>query len=142
MASAEPVDEDRQTVLRDSISREAMEVTCEACKLPLDVMTSRQRSKAHIAFARQIAMYLCHVVGQMSLAEISSAFARDRTTVGHACHIIEDRRDSPFFDRQIEVLENQMRSRLNAVFTRYGVRPITTELDVKLKRMHIERISG
>jgi hypothetical protein len=30
---------------------------------------------------------------------------RDRTTVAHACQVVEERRDDPRFDRVIELLE-------------------------------------
>ena len=43
-----------------------------------------------IAFPRQIAMYLCRNVAQMSLPQIGKDFGkRDHTTVMHACNKIE-----------------------------------------------------
>lgn len=57
------------------------------------------------AFARQIAMYLAHVVFGLSMAEVGRAFGRDRTTVVHACHLIEDRRDEVRFDQLLDHLE-------------------------------------
>lgn len=57
------------------------------------------------AFARQIAMYLAHVGFGLSMAEIGRAFGRDRTTVVHACHLIEDRRDEVRFDQLLDHLE-------------------------------------
>lgn len=57
------------------------------------------------AFARQIAMYLAHVGFGLSMAEIGRAFGRDRTTVLHACHLIEDRRDEVRFDQLLDHLE-------------------------------------
>ena len=57
------------------------------------------------AFARQIAMYLAHVGFGLSMAEIGRAFGRDRTTVVHACHLIEDRRDEMRFDHLLDHLE-------------------------------------
>lgn len=43
-----------------------------------------------IAFPRQIAMYLCRTVAQMSLPQIGKDFGkRDHTTVMHACHKID-----------------------------------------------------
>lgn len=43
-----------------------------------------------IAFPRQIAMYLCRTVAQMSLPQIGKDFGkRDHTTVMHACNKIE-----------------------------------------------------
>ncbi len=57
------------------------------------------------AFARQIAMYLAHVGFGLSMAEVGRAFERDRTTVVHACHLIEDRRDDVRFDQLLDHLE-------------------------------------
>ncbi|HUE46445.1 MAG TPA: helix-turn-helix domain-containing protein [Aestuariivirgaceae bacterium] len=57
------------------------------------------------AFGRQIAMYLAHVVFGLSMAEVGRAFERDRTTVVHACHLIEDRRDEMRFDQLLDHLE-------------------------------------
>ena len=57
------------------------------------------------AFARQIAMYLAHVGFGLSMAEVGKAFGRDRTTVVHACHLIEDRRDERRFDDLLDQLE-------------------------------------
>ena len=36
-------------------------------------------------------------------------FARDRTTVAHACCRIEDLRDDPSFDRSLDLLEGVLR---------------------------------
>ena len=32
------------------------------------------------------------------MSEIGAAFGRDRTTVGHACNVVEDRRDDAAFE--------------------------------------------
>lgn len=63
---------------------------------------ARRRSLCHL---RQIAMYVCHVVLQMSLTDIGLAFGRDRTTVGHACKVIEDRRDDQAYDEFVSAIE-------------------------------------
>ncbi len=63
------------------------------------------RGRARVALARQVAMYLAHVGCGLSLTETGRLFARDRTTVAHACGIIEDRRDDPIFDRALDLLE-------------------------------------
>lgn len=68
----------------------------------LDIDT---RGRAPIAHARQVAMYLAHVACGFSLTEVGQLFGRDRTTVGHACGAVEDRRDDPMFDRVLELLE-------------------------------------
>jgi chromosomal replication initiation ATPase DnaA len=59
--------------------------------------------------ARQVAMYLAHVECGLSYTEVGRLFARDRTTVAHACGLVEDRRDDASFDRALELLEGILR---------------------------------
>jgi|GEM_PF-1661683 len=66
----------------------------------------RHRGDASIALARQISMYLAHVVCGLNFTQIGAAFRRDRTTVSHACCVIEDRRDNQNFDRTLDTLEH------------------------------------
>jgi chromosomal replication initiation ATPase DnaA len=68
------------------------------------------RGRARIAFARQVAMYLAHVACRRSFTDTGRLFGRDRTTVAHACTVIEDRRDDPVFDRALDLLEWAVRS--------------------------------
>ncbi len=63
------------------------------------------RGRANAALARQVAMYVTHVSCGMNLTDVGILFSRDRTTVSHACAVIEDRRDDPVFDRVLELLE-------------------------------------
>jgi hypothetical protein len=63
------------------------------------------RGAPRIAFARQVAMYLAHTGFELSLETISRVFARDRTTVSHACHVVEDGRDDIWLDCRLEALE-------------------------------------
>ncbi len=63
------------------------------------------RGRARVALARQVAMYLSHVGFGLSLTEVGRLFERDRTTVAHACSVVEDRRDDATFDRTLELLE-------------------------------------
>ncbi len=60
--------------------------------------------------ARHVAMYLAHVALEMSLARIAAALGQDRSTVAHACHRIEDRRDEAAFDAWISALEETVRA--------------------------------
>jgi chromosomal replication initiation ATPase DnaA len=69
--------------------------------------TRRNRSAAR---ARQAAMYLAHVAWGMSLGRVASAFGRDRSTVAHACRIIEDQREDDDFDDHLEALEEFLRA--------------------------------
>jgi chromosomal replication initiation ATPase DnaA len=63
------------------------------------------RGRADTAFARQVAMYLAHVAYGLSLSDVGRAFDRDRTTVAHACGVVEDRRDDVSIDRTLDLLE-------------------------------------
>ena len=100
------------------VARLAKEVVCEAHGLPHAALLDEPRGASHLALARQSAMYLAHVVGQLTLSEVAMHFKKSRTTVSHACINVEDRRDSPIFDLQIEFMEKRLRQRINEV--RYG----------------------
>lgn len=63
------------------------------------------RGRSRVAFARQVAMYLAHVTFGLTLTTVGREFGRDRTTVAHACALVEDARDNPEFDRTLEILE-------------------------------------
>ncbi|MBS3648171.1 chromosomal replication initiator DnaA [Pseudaminobacter sp. 19-2017] len=76
------------------------------------------RSGTDVARVRQIAMYVSHVTLGISMQEVGRCFARDRTTVRHACHLIEDLRDDDEFDRTVMTTERvaiaAFKSRLEA----------------------------
>ncbi|NJM36065.1 MAG: chromosomal replication initiator DnaA [Rhodomicrobium sp.] len=131
--------EDEPSPLSREIAAEAMQIACEALNAPFIEMTAPGRKKAKVAFARQLAMYLCHVVGQMALAEISLVFGRDRTTAGYACHMIEDRRDAPLFDAQVEYLEVEMRERMHCVLARFDRAHLITEGSIRRARMRLAK---
>jgi len=63
------------------------------------------RTAASVSRVRQIAMYVTHVTLGISMHEVGHGFARDRTTVRHACHLIEDLRDDEEFDRAVAQTE-------------------------------------
>jgi chromosomal replication initiation ATPase DnaA len=90
----------------------AKEVVCEAYGLPHAALMTAERRGAELARARQTAMYLAHVVGQLSLYEVAAEFNRDRSTVSHACINIEDSRDSPIHEVQLAYMERLLRDRI------------------------------
>lgn len=67
-----------------------------------------RRGNQDLARARQVAMYLAHVSFGMSLARVAYAFSRDRSTVAHACHVVEDWREDPDFDLWLDRLETSL----------------------------------
>lgn len=73
----------------------------------IPLLRDSRRAKCHV---RQIAMYVCHVVLQISQNDIAHAFERDRTTVRHACSVVEDRRDIADFDAFLETIERLVAS--------------------------------
>jgi chromosomal replication initiation ATPase DnaA len=73
-----------------------------------EIMTD-EKGRPELCFARQVAMYLCYTAFEISLARVAATFERDRSTVSHGCHRIEDRRDEPQFDQWIESLEAMVR---------------------------------
>lgn len=77
------------------------------------------RRSAHAAFARQVAMYLAHVACALTLTEVGTLFERDRTTVAHACSLVEDRRDDPDLDRKLEHLERAVACLIDALSMRH-----------------------
>ncbi|MDG2530013.1 helix-turn-helix domain-containing protein [Caulobacter endophyticus] len=71
---------------------------------PVDI-TSDKRTHKSAARARQIAIYLAHVIFHWPLTRVAFAFGRDRTTCAHACHRIEDLREDRVFDARMAALE-------------------------------------
>jgi chromosomal replication initiation ATPase DnaA len=105
------------------------EIRLEICEGMLDVASAlfnvsgrelRQpgRTSKSIARVRQIAMYVTHCTLGLTMTDIGTGFGRDRTTVLHACHLIEDMRDDIEFDRIVTTFE---RIALAAFGGRYGV---------------------
>jgi hypothetical protein len=87
------------------VCRFVSQITAETISLLSDrviVRSERRRPSCHV---RQISMYVCHVALRMSFSDIGAAFGRDRTTVGHACHVVEDRRDDVAFDEFVSAIE-------------------------------------
>jgi chromosomal replication initiation ATPase DnaA len=98
------------TLVRDRASaRLAAEVVSYALGVAADDILDAARGSATAAFARQVAVYLCHTGFELSLSRVAAAFGRDRSTIAYACHAIEDRRDEPHFDFWIGSLEAMLR---------------------------------
>jgi len=89
-------------------------------EVDLHDLRAATRGSNRTAFARQVAMYLAHVVCGLSLTEVGTLFARDRTTAAHACSVVEDRHDDPDLDGRLEHLERAVASLIDALFSRRG----------------------
>ena len=98
---------------RPAVLRNAQDLGClleiataAVFDVPLDELHAPTRGAAPVAFARQIAIYLAHVVFGLSYREAGGLFNRDRTTAAHACRLVEDRRDDPVIDDRLDMLED------------------------------------
>ena len=87
----------------------AQAVVAHLYDVSMDDLKAGTRRGARAAFARQVVMYLLHVVYGLSMSDVAQTFGRDRSTAAHACHRVEDLRDDPQFDRQLAHLENLLR---------------------------------
>jgi chromosomal replication initiation ATPase DnaA len=97
---------DARTERNPAASREAIEqAVVQVFGVGHDDLHHLTRGRAKVALARQVAMYLAHVACGLSMTDTGRLFGRDRTTVAHACGVIEDRRDDPLFDRALDLLE-------------------------------------
>jgi hypothetical protein len=76
-----------------------------AMDVPAADIMARERGNSDASVARQLAMYLTHTVFGASLHYVAIAFRRDRSTVAHACRVVEDRREDPAFDALVTTLE-------------------------------------
>ena len=97
-------------------SKRRDEVAQEMCECLIDIVaalfsvSSKElrkpgRTADSISRVRQIAMYVAHVVLRLTQGEVGRGLGRDRTTVIHACHIVEDLRDDAEFDRAVSMVE-------------------------------------
>jgi chromosomal replication initiator protein len=99
-------EEGRYTINIDAIQKRV----AEHFDIRLADMTSKRRPE-HIAFPRQIAMFLARQMTESSLSSIGEAFGgRDHGTVLHACRLVKDRMEVDSSVRQVvHLLEKKLR---------------------------------
>lgn len=93
---------------RDAAAAGVLDLVSRATGVPVAMLLHRSRRTADVAEARQLAMYLMHVVLQRTYEDIGRALGRERTTVSHACSMTEDRRDDPAFEALVASLEAEL----------------------------------
>ena len=95
--------------LRGERIMEVCEAMIDICAALFNVSSKELRQTGRtsngVARVRQIAMYVTHVVLGVSMQEVGRCFGRDRTTVRHACHLVEDMRDDEDFDLAVVRIE-------------------------------------
>lgn len=90
---------------RSAGARLAEAAVCAALCLPPAALRQGRRGVSSVALGRQIAMYLTHVSFGLNFSQVGLTFGRDRTTVRHACALVEDRRSEPGFELALVALE-------------------------------------
>ena len=98
----------------------------------VDALHARTRSIAQVAFARQVAMYLAHTIFKITQSDIGERFARDRTTVRHACERVEDRRDDAAFEARLVAMETICEQAL------YGMQLFALQAETVSERVLVE----
>jgi hypothetical protein len=97
---------DRTDPLRQAAGARLAEAAMAViARIPLAALRGPRRGRAPAALARQTAMYLAHVAFGLTFTRVGICFGRDRTTVRHACAVIEDRRDDPVQEFALSALE-------------------------------------
>lgn len=91
----------------------------QAYSVPIEALRSSRRGVARVCGPRQIALYLAHRCFALEFTEIGRAYGRDRTTVRHAVHQIQKKRDqNNSIDWQLSVLEQAIISLSRSVNAR------------------------
>jgi chromosomal replication initiation ATPase DnaA len=82
-------------------------VIATATGVTVDELLAEKRGLAPIAKARQVAMYLACTRFELRHSDVGHLLGRDRTTVSHACQLIEGLRDEdPATTRLIDGIES------------------------------------
>lgn len=110
----------------EHVLHSAISIVASDRRVPATSIIWPTRGPAPMAFARGVCMYLVHVEASYSLSDTGFLFGRDRTTVAHACVIVEDRRDHQPFDDAMESMSEKFRTHLSTTPTDQQVPPTTT----------------
>ncbi len=78
-----------------------------------------RREDPRAVFARQVGLYLLHVVFSLPMQTVGQICGKDRTTVAHACRRVEDCREDAAFDAFMHDLELAVSALESAVDMRH-----------------------
>ena len=113
-----PIDMDMTRAALQSLvtARESRKIDCpliiaivaEKYGMTPSDLTGKRRSQ-DIALARQVAMYICREMTELSTTAIGRAFGRDHTTVLHGCEKIEGNMEDYSFKKRVEEIMKAVR---------------------------------
>lgn len=92
-----------ETIL--DICESMIDITATLFNVSSKEMRQPGRTAQPASRVRQVAMYVTHVGLGMTMANVGRGFGRDRSTVQHACQVVEDMRDDAEFDRIVATTE-------------------------------------
>src|ERR1700742_2146882 len=88
----------------------ALFVAGQVYGVPVEEMRKPTRGRPQVARARQIAIHLARSVFGLSQSQLAAEFRRDRSTVHHACHLIDGMREqNAEFDSTLNWMECLLR---------------------------------
>ncbi|APT83742.1 hypothetical protein CAQU_00005 [Corynebacterium aquilae DSM 44791] len=92
-----------------------LEATSEYFEVPIDVLRGSSKIR-NVVRARQLAMYLCRELTELSLPKIGEAFGKDHSTVIHAVRKISETmsEDRSIYD-EVQVLTQNVKNRGRAI---------------------------
>lgn len=90
----------------------AARFAAEAVQVPFEALIHEGRRDRRCSSARALAMYLAHVGLGLSMSRVARDFGRHRSTVAHACRMIEERREVAGWDDHVAALEDEVRGAL------------------------------
>ena len=96
--------------------RFVIQMVASAFEFTTQDLFRERRESAKLVRARQVTIYLLHTSLRRPFGELAEIFDKDRSTIGHACRVIEDLRDIPKFDDRIIELEQTIQTVLNLTF--------------------------
>jgi hypothetical protein len=88
-----------------ALARLSESAAAAMARLPVQKLRGPARGGTAVTQARQVAMYLSHVVFGLSFSRVGICFGRDRTTVRHACRLVEDGRDDDVCEFGLTAIE-------------------------------------
>jgi len=88
----------------------ALFVAGQVYGVPVEEMRKPTRGRRHVALARQIAIHLARSVFGLSRNQLAAEFRRDRSTVNHACQLIDLMREHDAqFDSTLRWMESLLK---------------------------------
>ena len=85
-------------------------IAAQVYNISVEEMRKPTRGRPHVARARQIAIHMARSVFALTHKQLAMEFRRDRSTVHHACNLIEGmREESAEFDSTLRWMETLLR---------------------------------